>query len=139
MYMYINQLEQCLQFFNRRHKGHKSVLSHPFDKKIVLNHKYNDWIHKYNVLSQSLSIGLKKSLSLGLETIWSRKKLSVSVSKIFGLKKKSRYWSRKLGIKKVSVLVSKDLVSKKVSVMVSKKSWYFTYFKIESESAIYYS
>ena len=66
----------------------------------------------------------------GMSQYWSKK---------FGVKKSLGIGLKNLGLKKVSVLVSKDLVSKKVSVMVSKKSWYFTYFKIESESAIYYS
>ena len=56
-------------------------------------------------VSVSKTFGLKKSLGIGLENIWSQKKVSVSVSKIFGLEKslglenfglekKSRYQSR---------------------------------------------
>ena len=58
-------------------------------------------------VSVSKTFGLKKSLGIGLENIWSRKKVSVSVSKIFGLEKKSRSRSRKFwSRKKVSVSVS---------------------------------
>ena len=35
----------------------------------------------------SKTFGLKKSLGIGLENIWSQKKVSASVSKIFGFEK----------------------------------------------------
>ena len=90
-------------------------------------------------VSFSKNLATKKSLRIGLENFQSQKKGSVSVSKIFGLKKSLGFGLENFGLKKVSVFVSKDLVYKKVSVMVSNKPWYFTYLKIESESAIYYS
>ena len=88
------------------------------------------WEYRYRSRKISVSVsvskifGPKKSLGIGLKNLGLKKSFSISY--------------KNLGLKKVSVLVSKDLVSKKVSVMVSKKSWYFTYFNIESESAIYY-
>ena len=53
-------------------------------------------------VSVSKTIGLKKSLGIGLENIWSKKKVLVSVSKIFGLEKKSRLSLENFGLEKKS-------------------------------------
>ena len=76
-----------------------SVSKNLFSKNVSVSKK--NWSCKSHILGlekfglKSLGIGLKKSLGIGLENIWSRKKVSVSVSKKFGLEKKSWYWSRK--------------------------------------------
>ena len=74
-----------------------------------------------NRSQKSLRISVKKIWSktksrYRSRTFWSQKRLSIVLER-FGLKK-SWYWSQKFGLEKI---------------------WYFTYFKIESESAIYYS
>ena len=67
--------------------------------------------------SVSKTIGLKKSLGIGLENIWSKKKsLGIGLENIWSQKKVSVSVSKTLVSKKVSVSVSKILVSKKVSV-----------------------
>ena len=59
-------------------------------------------------VSVSKTFGLKKSLGIGLENIWSQKKVSVSVSQTFGIKKKSRNRSRKYLVSKKSLGIGLD-------------------------------
>ena len=110
--------------------------------------RYRDFFHFFRVSELVSTTLVSKKSQYRSQKILVSKKVSVLVSKIFGLKKSLGIGLENLGLKKslgnwglkeVSVLVSKDLVSKKSLQWPQKKSWYFTYFKIESESPIYFS
>ena len=87
-------------------------------------------------VSVSKNFSLKKTFSTSLKNTWSRKKSKYQSRKYLVSKKSLSIGLENLGLKKVSLQIWSQ---KKVFVTVSKKVLVFQYFKIKSESAIYYS
>ena len=102
--------------------------------------RYQDFFHFFEGIGISLNkFGLEKvSVSVSKKSSL-KKSLCVSLKILVLLKKSLGIGLKNLGLKKVSALVSKDSVSKKSLKRSRKKWWFFTFFKIESESPIYYS
>ena len=85
-----------------------------------------------------------KKVSVSALKNFNLEKVSVSVSKIFGIKKVtvlvSKFWSKNKVLESVlKVLVPKKSQYWSRKFWSQKKSWYFTFFKIESKSEIYCS